>query len=100
MPEFIRVRWNDSGTEQTIPKPVAIDEDAYTVLKDEPTDRNGRPVPPKLAQAPTYEERTVADLKDEIARRNQGREEADLIPTSGNKPDLIAALAADDGPSE
>lgn len=48
MPEFIRVRWNDSGTEQSIPKPTAIDEDAYTVLDEPATDRNGRVVPSKF----------------------------------------------------
>lgn len=48
MPKFIRVRWNDSGTEQSIPEPVALDEEAYTVLKDDAVDHNGRPLPPKI----------------------------------------------------
>ena len=48
MTEFIRVRWNDSGTEQTIPKPTAINKKAYTVLDEEAVDRNGRPVPSKF----------------------------------------------------
>jgi hypothetical protein len=48
MPEFIRVRWNDSGTEQSIPEPTAIDEDAYTVLKEDAVDRNGRVLPSKF----------------------------------------------------
>lgn len=40
---------------------------------------------------------TKAELEAEIARRNEGRAEADLIKPDGkNKPDLVAALAADD----
>jgi hypothetical protein len=96
MPEFIRVRFKDSGTEQSIPRPPAIDEDAYDVLDGDATDKNGRVLPPVLQAAPTLEDLTVPELKDEIARRNQGRDEADQIPTQGNKPDLIAAIAADD----
>ena len=41
-----------------------------------------------------YTSLTVADLKDEIARRNEGRD--DPIPTTGKKADLVAALEADD----
>lgn len=48
MPNFIRVRWNDSGTEQSIPEPTAIDEDAYTVLDEDATDPNGRVLPPTI----------------------------------------------------
>jgi hypothetical protein len=39
----------------------------------------------------------VADLKAEVERRNEGRDEADLIAPEGTKKaDLIAALEADD----
>lgn len=38
----------------------------------------------------------VADLKAEITRRNEGREDADLLSLDGKKPDLIAVLATDD----
>lgn len=96
MPEYIRVRWADSGTEQTIVKPPAHDQDAFEVLDAEAVNENGDPLPPVVASALTYEDRKVDDLKAEIARRNQGRDEADQIPASGNKPDLIAALTADD----
>lgn len=48
MTNWIRIRWNDSGTEQSIPEPVVLDKDAYTVLKDDALDHNGRPVPPKF----------------------------------------------------
>lgn len=96
MPEFIRVRVKDSGTEQTIAKPSAVDPDVYEVLDEPATDSNGRVLPPKVAAAPTPDDLTIPELKAEIARRNEGRDEADQIPASGNKPDLIAALAADD----
>lgn len=95
MPEYIRVRWN-SGTEQTIVKPHAYAQGEFEVLKDSPVDENGDPLPPSAPSAPTYEDQKVGDLKAEIAQRNQGRDEADQIPAAGNKPDLIAALTADD----
>lgn len=96
MPEFIRVRFKDSGTEQSIPKPVAADEDAYEVLDEAAVDHNERPLEPVVKTAPGLDEQTIPDLKAEIARRNEGRNEADQIPSTGNKPDLIAAIAADD----
>ena len=96
MPEFIRVRFKDSGTEQTIAKPPAIDPALMEVLDDEAVDRNQRPLPPVVKSAPGLEDRTIAELKEEIARRNEGRDEADQISASGNKSDLIAAIAADD----
>jgi hypothetical protein len=43
-----------------------------------------------------YDGMKVADLQAEIDKRNEGREEADLIPSDGKKADLIAALSADD----
>ena len=40
---------------------------------------------------------TAAELKDELERRNEGRDEADLIAPEGTKKaDLLAALEADD----
>lgn len=48
MPDYIRVKFTDSKTEQTIVKPHAIDEDAYTVLDAEAVDLNGDPLPPKF----------------------------------------------------
>lgn len=96
MPEFIRVRFKDTGTEQSIPRPTALDTEAYEVLDEDAVDQNLRVLPPVLASAPTLAERTKDDLLEEIARRNQGRDEADQIPTQGNKPDLIKAIEADD----
>jgi len=50
---------------------------------------------PQAAES-AYTGQKVDDLKAEIDRRNEGREEADLIPSDGKKADLIAALEADD----
>jgi hypothetical protein len=43
-----------------------------------------------------YEAMKVADLRAEIERRNEGRDEADRLPVDGRKADLIAVLEADD----
>ena len=46
--------------------------------------------------APKAKEPTVAELRAEIDRRNEGRDEADQLSTDGKKADLIATLEADD----
>ena len=44
-----------------------------------------------------YAQLTKSQLQDLIKDRNDGRDDdAKIIPTGGNKPDLIAALEADD----
>ncbi|MCX5119220.1 SAP domain-containing protein [Micromonospora sp. NBC_00362] len=43
-----------------------------------------------------YEALTVPKLKAEIERRNADRDEADRVSSEGRKPDLVAALEADD----
>ena len=48
------------------------------------------------AETKGYDGLKVAELKDEIDRRNEGRDEADLLSTEGKKADLIATLEADD----
>ena len=49
------------------------------------------------AQEPSkYEGLKVAELKAEIARRNEGRDEDSRVPSEGAKPDLVKALDADD----
>lgn len=46
-----------------------------------------------------YDSWKVAELEAEVAKRNKGRDEDDLIePESGRKADLIAALREDDEP--
>jgi hypothetical protein len=48
MPEFIRVRVKDSGTEQTIAKPSAVDPEVYEVLDEDAVDYNGRAAAPEV----------------------------------------------------
>lgn len=85
--------------------------DVAVVIGDRHFDR-GAEVPDDLAEAilnpklvrtksePADDSKgpSKADLEAEIAKRNEGRDEADLIKPEGkgNKPDLVAALAADD----
>lgn len=59
--------------------------------------RDFQTAPPVTEEsADGYEAHTVAELRMEIDRRNDSRDEADRIPVSGLKADLIAALEADD----
>lgn len=48
------------------------------------------------ADASSDPEPTVAELRAEIDRRNDGREDATRISKGGSKADLLDALAADD----
>lgn len=50
MPEFIRVRVKDTGTEQTIAKPTAVDPKVYEVLEEDAVDSNGRVLPPRFPE--------------------------------------------------
>jgi hypothetical protein len=59
------------------------------LVKDNPLNGEGETVD-------GYEAMTVDELKAEINRRNEGREEADQLSTAGKKADLIATLEADD----
>lgn len=43
-----------------------------------------------------YDGLKVDELKAEIASRNEGRDEGDLISDDGRKADLVAALELDD----
>lgn len=58
----------------------------------DPVDGGSDSEPP----AGKYDGLKLADLRAEIASRNEGREENALIDGHGNKGDLIAALTADD----
>jgi hypothetical protein len=46
----------------------------------------------------SYDGVSAAELKKEIKRRNEGREDDDKLPTSGSQEELAAALLADDEP--
>lgn len=49
-----------------------------------------------------YDALTVDDLRSEVARRNEGRDEASrlIAPSGAKKADLIKALEADDNTNE
>lgn len=47
-----------------------------------------------------YDDWKVADLKAEIVKRNEDRDEDDWLSTEGNKADLVAVLKSDDQASE
>jgi hypothetical protein len=76
---------------QTQPAVEPVDDVEESAVEHEPT---ADPEPP-------YEDRTKADLLDELDRRNTIRARADLDPlsTRGTKADLIDRLTADDGES-
>ena len=82
----------DPGAEPGLGQEPAADDyagpaDAPAAAPDEaPDEATGR----------DYATWTVVDLKAEIAARNDGRDDAEKIPTDGNKADLVAALEADD----
>lgn len=56
------------------------------------------PEKPEASDEGPYKGVTVADLKAEIDKRNEGRpDDAKLVPAEpGNRPQIVAALLADD----
>lgn len=46
-----------------------------------------------------YASMKVADLKSEIEKRNEGRDDDALLSTEGNKGELVKVLEADDNAS-
>ena len=102
MPEYVRVKDKDTRHEYSVVAS-AVDPEFHTVLKKDAANADGTPLPAKhyvdlSSRTDLYESRTVGDLKDELARRNATRPaDAQLeVGGQGNKPDLIAALIADD----
>jgi hypothetical protein len=51
---------------------------------------------PDAESGPDYKSMKVADLRAEVAKRNEGRDEASLLSAEGNKTELVAVLEADD----
>lgn len=107
-PEYVRVLDKTTGHKLSlIASSVAADPDPYEVLDEPAVGIDGVPVAPEHAvTAPSqgdltalYLKRTKTDLEDEVRRRNDdGRLEDALIVVNapGNKPELAAALVADD----
>lgn len=95
--------------EYTIPVS-ALQDGVHEVLDKPATSTDGQPLAPKYTpealgdaasdvpptELPPYGDRKVKELEAEIDARNEGRDEDELISKSGNKPDLVAALEADD----
>lgn len=50
-----------------------------------------------LSPGPDYSSRTVVELRQLLRKRNETRPDGEQLALSGNKPDLIARLQADDG---
>lgn len=102
MLELVRVKL-PNGVEKTLPKShPAVTAEGVEILDKPAIDPvTGAVVPDKVhvdlrPDAGPYQGMQRADLLAEIARRNDGRDAADHIPATGNKPDLVAALTADD----
>lgn len=99
-PEYVRVAQIDTDWEISITRAMFdASPYAYTELDEPATDSGNNPLPATLKAArlvQDYDGQTVADLKAEIAKRNESRDGDAAIPVSGTKPDLIAALVADD----
>lgn len=99
MSEWILAHDKDTGWVRPI-RPGELPHGNYEEVEGDVLDANYDPVAPyRFEEGPEvegYEAATVAALKAEIERRNHDRDEDDQISTQGNKPDLIAALEADD----
>lgn len=55
---------------------------------------------PAADSSSPYSSMKVDEIKAEIESRNEGRDEADLLPLEGKKADLVATLDADDAASD
>lgn len=93
-PKFTRVRLAESGAKVTVSRV----RDGMTVVDEPATDRRGAPLPAEYPEPLPYKDQKVEDLKAEVDRRNATRDEDNQIVVAGkgNKPDLVAALEADD----
>jgi hypothetical protein len=72
--------------------------DLYPALKRAAVPPNATPLEADV----DWNTKTVADLEAEIERRNADRDDDEKIEVAppGNKPELVAAIAADDNESE
>jgi hypothetical protein len=61
-------------------------------------ENNRQNFPPLVEENPedSYRDWKVAELKAEIATRNEGRDEANRLPSEGKKDELAAILERDD----
>lgn len=73
-----------------------VDAQARQGYSDDLDDEDDGTVDPRVP----YSERTNAELKDEIDRRNEGRDKDARLAKSGNHDDLVARLEEDDAESD
>jgi len=105
------IRVEDAFGQYDHPKDLALPKGAKPVKDypehDGPWAREGKPRTDKAGQTvdlppSPYDEQNKDQLEGEIAERNAGRDEGHqiVVEGKGNKPDLIAALVADDAANE
>ncbi|KAB2807987.1 hypothetical protein F9L07_25290 [Pimelobacter simplex] len=110
--EFIRVRQIETGHQLSVPRSHAEATGGYEPLNKPAVDAAGDPLPPKYhttlnpagasagghsgEPASKYAGLKVAELKAEIAARNDGRDDEHQLVTAGNKAALVALLDEDD----
>lgn len=93
-----------SGSSHYAYQGAQIDADAFTEESVEHATSLGliaEVVAPAESEDP-FKGTSVADLKAEIAKRNEGREDdKKIVPAEpGNRPEIVAALVADDAAGE
>lgn len=80
--------WVDDGADEPEPEPAPVAE-------PDPEPAPAADPDPEPAPDP-YAAMTVAELKAEIASRNEGRDPVNYLPAAGTKTDLIVTLTGDD----
>lgn len=95
---FVRVLLENGRTASVSP---AIAEHAVKILNEPAVDGRGAALPEADpdspdAQAAGYAAWTYSDLRNEIGRRNAGREGEQKMPATGTGEALVAVLEADD----
>lgn len=96
MTNLVRVQL-ENGSKASVSEATA--EIAGLTPLDEPaTDKRGRALPAEFPEnAPEgYGSLPNDRLRELIDERNEGREDSDKLPKSGNKDALVAVLEADD----
>lgn len=103
--DWVRVLDVDTGHQRSIRRS-ALPHGNYTVLNEPAVDpTTGERLPtvhraaPAAAAPVDYSSWTVAQLREEVERRNDARGDEQvyvMVAEPGNKPELVAGLAADD----
>lgn len=86
----------DPDVHDQLDKPATSPDGQPLVAKYTPEALGAPPTDVPPTEFPPYAELTVKQLESEIDARNATRGEDEHISKAGNKPDLVAALEADD----